>query len=143
MGVKRRTKEMKFKHENRTAHLLVRLAKALDIEVRPGWKTQLGEKLHTTPSCISNWVEKDLPSWKCLVEAVSEYNLPGDILFNGHDEGEDPGDRTLTKVATEKWPALRKLVTEVNVAGETGDTQLVLAMIQYVSERIKREDIKD
>jgi hypothetical protein len=134
---------MQFKQRNRTADLLIRLAEALSIERKPGWKSRLAAELNTSPSGLSNWVQMDSPGWKLIVEAVFRHGLSGDVLFNDPHEEENPGERTLTKEAIERWPALRKLVTEVNVAGETGDTQLVLAMIQYVSERIKREDIKD
>ena len=134
--VRRRRREpvMKFKFDNKTSRLLIRLAKGIGIDPGKGWKERLAAELGVSANAISNWVARDRAMLNDIWRFVDKYNLPPDILHL--EKGvERP---YFSAEAAETWPFLADIADMINEAAKTKDTLLLYRVFQYALVKLDK-----
>ena len=134
--VRRRRREpvMKYKFDNKTSRLLIRLAKAINIDPRKGWKERLAEELKVSPNALSNWVARDRPMLQNIWALVDKYDLPSDII-----RVEERIERIyFSTEAAETWPFLADIADMINEAAKTKDTLLLYRVFQSALDKLNK-----
>lgn len=126
----------------KAARQLSRLAKALGLPPKSGWKTQLAEKyFKVNQNVISQWAKRDsIPkeALQVIMDLSEQYHL--DNIFLDEGEASENSSFQVPDSVFQRWPVIKKLLTEIIEASRRDDTKLVVRMLQYALDII-REDI--
>ena len=134
---RRKILALRFKHDNDTSALMIRLARALGLEGNLNWRSELARTLEVSQNNLSNWVMRDRPTMERVFRVIRDYNLPPDIIKMSRA----PERAYVSEETLRKWPWLRRVIEKMNEAAENDDILELMSVFRYGIDNITHANL--